>query len=135
MITILIGTRTRSALRAAIDMAMADRRRFDVVAPMRGMHEVAAIVKDHAPIRGPRRELLKTTVPPLRVIAYAQNLAKDAFMACLNPQTDLILACFHSAKKSAEWLDELIRQEGKLEAIRVVRLGDKPSGEEQRNPS
>lgn len=31
MITIIIGTRTQSALRAAIDMAMQDGRRFDVV--------------------------------------------------------------------------------------------------------
>lgn len=124
MITIIIGTRTQSALRAAIDMAMQDGRRFDVVAPLRGMNELVAIVKDDAPIRGPRRDLLKSKTPPLRVIAHAQHLSKDVFMACLNPQTDLILACCEPSLKSAAWLEKLMQQEGKMEGLRVVRLAD-----------
>ena len=134
MITILIGTHTRSALRAAIDMAMADGRRFDVVAPRGMLAEVREIVRGRSLVRSEAPAALKISHQPLRVIAHAQRLKKHVLMACQNPQADLILACFHSAKKSAEWLDELIQQEGKLQALRVVRLGDKPSGEEQRNP-
>lgn len=137
MITILIGTRTRSALRAAIDMAMADGRQFDVVAPRESIPSVHVQLIErnpHVKVWRTDPEQVKRGEIPLRIIAYAQDVSGNVFLACLNPQTDLILACAQPSKKSAVWLEELLQQEGKLEALRVIRLGDKPSGEEHVYP-
>ena len=122
MITILIGTRADAVLSAAIAMARTDGRPFDVVYQSGWGGIMKLQLDSDVRRRAGVPSALKGVMVPLRVLAHAQNLTRSVFLACLNPQTDLILACVQPSKKSAVWLEELLRQEGILSDLRVERI-------------
>ena len=126
MLTIIIGTRTQSPLQAALDMAVADGRRFDVVAPQESVASVRAQVIGRsltAKVWSAEPEQVKRGTIPLRIIARAHEVSRNVFLNSFRPDTHLMLACCLPSSGQAAWLGQLIKQEAEMEGLRVMRLG------------